>query len=113
MPFACVSCPFSISPGPIAVALVIRELPASSKPDRAKSQSFGAKVGGLDVFDASLRRKRRLDRSANAGARLIRDPDWQTVTWTETERKNGEAWGLKTIDSFHTRGTPVVDETQG
>ena len=45
---------------------------------------------------------------ANAGARLILDPDWQTVTWTETERKKGQAWGLKTIESFHTHGTPVV-----
>ena len=43
---------------------------------------------------------------ANAGARLILDPDWNTVTWTETERKKGQAWGLKTIESFHTHGTP-------
>lgn len=43
---------------------------------------------------------------ANAGARLITDPDWETVTWTETERKKGQAWGLKTIESFHTHGTP-------
>jgi catechol 2,3-dioxygenase len=43
---------------------------------------------------------------ANAGARLILDPDWQTVTWSETERKKGQAWGLKTIESFHTHGTP-------
>ena len=45
---------------------------------------------------------------ANAGARLILDPDWQTVVWTETERKRGQAWGLKTIDTFHTHGTPPV-----
>ncbi|MBS0124942.1 VOC family protein [Thetidibacter halocola] len=45
---------------------------------------------------------------ANAGARLILAPDWQTVTWTETERKKGQAWGLKTIPSFHTHGTPPV-----
>lgn len=45
---------------------------------------------------------------ANAGARLILAPDWQTVTWTETERKRGQAWGLKTIESFHTHGTPPV-----
>jgi catechol 2,3-dioxygenase len=43
---------------------------------------------------------------ANAGARLILAPDWQTVTWTEAERKKGQAWGLKTIESFHTHGTP-------
>jgi catechol 2,3-dioxygenase len=44
---------------------------------------------------------------ANAGARLILDPDWKTVTWTEAERRKGQAWGLKTIDSFHTHGTPA------
>jgi catechol 2,3-dioxygenase len=45
---------------------------------------------------------------ANAGARLILAPDWQTVTWSETERKKGQAWGLKTVESFHTLGTPPV-----
>lgn len=45
---------------------------------------------------------------ANAGARLILAPDWQPVVWTETERKKGQAWGLKTIESFHTHGTPPV-----
>jgi catechol 2,3-dioxygenase len=47
---------------------------------------------------------------ANAGARLILDPDWQTVVWTETERKRGQAWGLKTIDTFHTHGTPPAKQ---
>jgi catechol 2,3-dioxygenase len=46
---------------------------------------------------------------ANAGARLILAPDWKTVTWTEAERKKGQAWGLKTVESFHTHGTPPVD----
>ena len=45
---------------------------------------------------------------ANAGARLILAPDWQTVTWTEAERRKGQAWGLQTIPSFHTHGTPPV-----
>lgn len=45
---------------------------------------------------------------ANAGARLILAPDWKPVVWTETERKKGQAWGLKTIDTFHTHGTPPV-----
>ena len=43
---------------------------------------------------------------ANAGARLILAPDWEPVVWTEAERKRGQAWGLKTIESFHTHGTP-------
>jgi catechol 2,3-dioxygenase len=47
---------------------------------------------------------------ANAGARLILRPDWKPVTWTETERKKGQAWGLQTIKSFHTHGTPPAGE---
>jgi len=43
---------------------------------------------------------------ANAGARLILAPDWEPVCWTESDRKKGQAWGLKTIESFHTHGTP-------
>ncbi|WP_417846070.1 catechol 2,3-dioxygenase [Thalassospira povalilytica] len=46
----------------------------------------------------------------NAGARLILQPDWETVTWTESDRKKGQAWGLKTIPSFHTHGTPPVPD---
>jgi catechol 2,3-dioxygenase len=45
---------------------------------------------------------------ANAGARLILAPDWKPIRWTEDERKKGQAWGLKTIESFHTHGTPPV-----
>jgi catechol 2,3-dioxygenase len=50
---------------------------------------------------------------ANAGARLILAPDHVPVTWTETERKKGQAWGLKTIESFHTRGTPPLPADLG
>lgn len=47
---------------------------------------------------------------ANAGARLILQPDWETVVWTEADRKKGQAWGLKTIETFHTHGTPPVQK---
>ncbi|MBY4891807.1 VOC family protein [Rhodobacteraceae bacterium N5(2021)] len=43
---------------------------------------------------------------ANSGARLILAPDWEPVCWTEADRKKGQAWGLKTIETFHTHGTP-------
>ena len=46
----------------------------------------------------------------NSNGRLIYAPDWKTVTWTEAERAKGQAWGLQTISSFHTHGTPPVDE---
>jgi len=46
---------------------------------------------------------------ANAGARLMIAPDWKPIVWTEEDRKKGQAWGLKTIESFHTHGTPPVE----
>lgn len=45
----------------------------------------------------------------NAGARLLLAPDWKPITWTPEERAKGQAWGLKTIETFHTYGTPVID----
>ncbi|GAA4249409.1 VOC family protein [Dactylosporangium darangshiense] len=47
----------------------------------------------------------------NAGARLVLAPDWRPVDWTEAERAKGQAWGLQTIASFHTHGTPPVDHS--
>ncbi|NIY98070.1 hypothetical protein HC022_18070 [Salipiger sp. HF18] len=46
---------------------------------------------------------------ANAGARLILAPDWPPVKWTQADRMKGQAWGLKTIESFQTHGTPPVE----
>ena len=46
---------------------------------------------------------------ANAGARLMLAPDWQTIVWSKEEREKGQAWGLPTIPSFHTHGTPPVE----
>jgi catechol 2,3-dioxygenase len=48
----------------------------------------------------------------NPAARLVLAPDWRTITWTEAERAKGQAWGLKTIESFHTHGTPPVGLSQ-
>jgi catechol 2,3-dioxygenase len=49
---------------------------------------------------------------ANAGARLILAPDWEPVVWTEADRKKGQAWGLKTIETFHTHGTPPAPQQE-
>lgn len=49
---------------------------------------------------------------ANAGARLILAPDWEPIVWTEADRKKGQAWGLKTIETFHTHGTPPTAKEQ-
>ncbi len=42
------------------------------------------------------------------GGNLVYDPDHQPVVWSEAERARGQAWGVKTVESFHTYGTPVV-----
>jgi catechol 2,3 dioxygenase len=49
----------------------------------------------------------------NAGARLVLAPDWKTISWTQQERAKGQAWGLKTIETFHTHGTPIVPVHKG
>jgi catechol 2,3 dioxygenase len=43
------------------------------------------------------------------GGRLVYDPDEPTVVWTQAERARGQAWGVKTIESFHTYGTPPLE----
>lgn len=45
----------------------------------------------------------------NAGARLLLAPDPEPIIWDETDRARGQAWGLPTIPSFHTHGTPPID----
>ncbi len=45
----------------------------------------------------------------NPLTRLVLAPDWPLITWTEAERAKGQAWGLQTIETFHTHGTPPLD----
>ena len=47
---------------------------------------------------------------ANPTARLILDPDYETIVWNKEERMKGQAWGLQTVQSFHTRGTPMPED---
>lgn len=44
-----------------------------------------------------------------AGGYLIFDPEWKPVVWSEKERLKGQAWGLQTVHTFHTYGTPPVE----
>lgn len=44
-----------------------------------------------------------------SGGYLILDPEWKPVVWTQAERAKGQAWGLQTVSSFHTYGTPPVE----
>jgi catechol 2,3-dioxygenase len=43
------------------------------------------------------------------GGYFVYDPDFEPITWTAAERARGQFWGVKTIESFHTYGTPDVD----
>lgn len=47
-----------------------------------------------------------------SGGYLIFDPDFEPITWTEEDRKRGQAWGNKTVESFHTYGTPIVKHVE-
>jgi catechol 2,3-dioxygenase len=42
------------------------------------------------------------------GTHFIYDPTHEPVVWTQAERARGQAWGVKTIETFHTYGTPDV-----
>jgi catechol 2,3 dioxygenase len=42
------------------------------------------------------------------GTHFIFDPVYEAVVWTEAERARGQAWGVKTVETFHTYGTPDV-----
>ena len=40
-----------------------------------------------------------------SGGYFVYDPDPEPTVWTEAERARGQAWGVKTVESFHTYGT--------
>ena len=43
------------------------------------------------------------------GTHFIYDPAYEPVVWTQAERARGQAWGVKTIETFHTYGTPDLE----
>jgi catechol 2,3-dioxygenase len=44
------------------------------------------------------------------GGHFLYDPEQQPLMWTEAERAKGQAWGVRTVDSFHVYGTPPAVE---
>ncbi|HSR25551.1 MAG TPA: VOC family protein [Candidatus Eisenbacteria bacterium] len=44
----------------------------------------------------------------NTGGYFVFDPDFEPVVWTQEERARGQAWGVPTVATFHTYGTPPV-----
>jgi catechol 2,3-dioxygenase len=42
------------------------------------------------------------------GTHFVYDPAFEPVVWTQSERARGQAWGVRTIETFHTYGTPDV-----
>jgi catechol 2,3-dioxygenase len=47
------------------------------------------------------------------GGYLVYDPEHPVTVWTEIERRKGQAWGVQTVESFHTYGTPPVEAATG
>jgi catechol 2,3-dioxygenase len=49
------------------------------------------------------------------GGYLVYDPDVEPVVWSQAERAKGQAWGVRTVESFHLYGTPPApgQETPG
>ena len=47
------------------------------------------------------------------GGYFVYDPDPEPTVWNEAERAKGQAWGVKTVESFHTYGTPSPDPPPG
>jgi catechol 2,3-dioxygenase len=43
------------------------------------------------------------------GGYFVFDPDFEPIVWTQGERAHGQFWGVQTIESFHTYGTPDVE----
>ncbi len=50
---------------------------------------------------------RRVRAGHRRGHGRIRQCARPLTTWTQAERAKGQAWGLQTIESFHTHGTPA------
>ena len=44
------------------------------------------------------------------GGYYVFDPDFEPVVWTEEERALGQAWGVPTVPTFHTYGTPPLPD---
>ncbi|HLH69478.1 MAG TPA: catechol 2,3-dioxygenase [Candidatus Dormibacteraeota bacterium] len=47
------------------------------------------------------------------GGYFVFDPDFEPIVWTEEERARGQAWGVPTVATFHTYGTPPVEAAAG
>jgi len=45
-----------------------------------------------------------------SGGYFVYDPEREPVMWTEAERARGQAWEVKTVESFHYYGTPPADD---
>jgi catechol 2,3-dioxygenase len=45
-----------------------------------------------------------------SGGYFVYDPDQKPVLWTQAERARGQAWEVKTVESFHYYGTPPAHE---
>ena len=102
-----------ISPMRWTAARTFFARPTSSSRTASSSRPGRTSTRCSRLFPLCLRAGRQPLEVANAGARLVLAPDWKPIVWTEEERKKGQAWGLKTIESFHTHGTPPLPGPHG
>jgi catechol 2,3-dioxygenase len=60
-----------------------------------------------------LLRARRHRIEVTTGGYFVFEPDPEPLAWTEAERARGQAWGVKTVESFHYyRTTPTADDRE-
>ena len=89
-----------------------RHPPGSSPPSRSTESSRSTRCSGSNPKSRVSARSQKGSASQHSGPRAQPDGegrlDWQPVNWTEAERAKGQAWGLKTITSFHIHGMPPV-----
>jgi len=58
-----------------------------------KRQLYGFEPGGNRI-------------EVTTGGYFVYDPHPEPTVWSEAERAKGQAWGVKTVESFHRYGTP-------
>ena len=75
-----------------------REIATRVRGGRAGSEIEGGKMWADSIVEVTT------------GGYYVFDPDFEPVVWTEEERALGQAWGVPTVPTFHTYGTPPLPD---
>ena len=82
-----------------------RPVPRERRADRGGAVEARGRPGVLPV---RLRARRQPHRGDPRRLPRVRPRSQAHRPWTEADRAKGQAWGVKTVESFHTYGTPPV-----